>query len=64
MGAGRKRIEVWIAEIFCTSWKNSVRYVSMALKTPQVIKTPRQMTLKIRFFHSEFGMIAGRPSFS
>jgi hypothetical protein len=64
MGAGRKRTEVCMADNFCTSWKKSVRYVSIALKTPHVMKTPMQTTLKMRFRQREFGMMAGRPSLS
>jgi len=36
----------------------------MALKTPQVIKTPMQTVVKMRLRHTEFGIMAGRPSFS
>lgn len=34
----------------------------MALKTPQVMKTPIQTVVKIRLRHKEFGMTAGLPS--
>lgn len=64
MGVGRNRRLVCIGEISWTSWKKSVCQLSIALKTPQTTKTPTQMTLKMRFRQREFGITAGRPSFS